>query len=130
MLQRVKDSERLWDELERLVASRSLPDRTIPVLFDAAIRFRVRNATYRAQFEDEITDQTASRDLRMLVERGLLAPHGEKRGRYYTASEELAAIRERIVDARDPRDDSDPFSAEYDASAPSQHPSLFETAQE
>jgi hypothetical protein len=35
--------------------------------------FRVRNATYRAATEDEITEAPASRDLRKMVEVGLLA---------------------------------------------------------
>lgn len=109
MLRRIKESERLWDELERLVASRSLPERTIPVLFDAAIKLRVRNSTYRAICEGEVSENTASRDLRQLVDAGLLIPFGEKRGRYYRASNELQAIHQAIVDARDPRDDSDPF---------------------
>ena len=52
----------------------------------------------------------ASRDLKQLHEAGLLVAHGEKRGRYYTAADELQEIRRRIVSARDPRDDSDPFA--------------------
>jgi hypothetical protein len=30
--------------------------------------------------------------------------------RFYVASEELTALRKMITDARDPRDDSDPFA--------------------
>lgn len=112
LLRRIKESERLWDELERLTTRHSLPERTIAVLFDAAIGLRVRNATYRAIWEDEISEHTASRDLRQLVEADLLVPFGERRGRFYRASKELAAAYRAIVDARDPRDDSDPFSAE------------------
>lgn len=109
LLRRVKESERLWDELERIVGESRLHDRTIPLLFDAATGLRVRRATYRAIWEDEITDAIASRDLRLLAERELLVPHGEKRGRYYTANARLRDIWQQILDARDPRDDSDPF---------------------
>lgn len=128
MLRRVKESERLWVELERLVASRSLPDRTIPVLFDAAIKLRVRNSTYRAMCPEAISDHTASRDLRQLVDAGLLIPFGEKRGRYYRASRELQAIHQAIIDARDPRDDSDPFDRASSAPEPHPAPSPFRHA--
>jgi Fic family protein len=115
-LRRVKEAERLWDELERLIADRGVNPRTIFALYDACVGFRVRNATYRAiaLAEDEtagLTEQAASRDLKTLHQGGLLVPHGEKRGRFYTASPELWDLRKRIVEARDPRNDSDPFAA-------------------
>lgn len=109
MLRRIKESERLWEELEIIAAQHGFPERSIVALYDAAIGYRIRNATYRAIHEDEVTDGMASRDLRMMADAGLLIPHGEKRGRYYTRGRELAERREQIVDARDPRDDSDPF---------------------
>lgn len=112
MLRRIKESERLWIELERLVTQQRLPERTMAALFDAASGLRIRNATYRATLadtEDEVSDQTAARDLRELVSAGLLAARGKARGRFYVASPRLAALRQTIIDARDPRDDSDPF---------------------
>jgi len=114
LLRRVKESEQLWDRLERVIEPSSLPDRTISVLWDAAMGYRVRNATYRAIFEEieePISEAVAGRDLRQLVEAGLLIPKGERRGRYYLRSPELRSYREAIVQARDPRDDSDPFAA-------------------
>jgi Fic family protein len=117
LLRRITESERLWVELERLVAQYALADRTMVALYDAALGLRVRNATYRAAFaengepDEEISEQTASRDFRQLVTSGLLVPHGASRGRYYTAGNELRALRRAIVDARDPRDESDPFAA-------------------
>lgn len=114
MLRRVNESERTWSELERLVSTRRLPERTIMALFDATIGLRVRNATYRAYFEctpDEITEATASRDLRQLVNADLLTPRGESRGRYYVACPELVDIRKMVRSTRDKRDDSDPFAA-------------------
>ncbi len=112
MLRRVNESERIWSEVERLVSSRRLPERTIMALFDATLGLRIRNATYRSYFEDgqdEITEATASRDLRQLVDAGLIAPRGERRGRYYVARPELAGIREMVISMRDKRDGSDPF---------------------
>lgn len=113
-LRRIKESERLWGELETVVEARGLHPRTLNVLYDAAMRYRIRNSTYRAilqEIDEEITEQVASRDLKLLTDFGLLVPHGEKRGRFYTASKELMTIRAEIIEARDVRDDSDPFAA-------------------
>jgi hypothetical protein len=71
------------------------------------------NSTYRASLqetEDEITEQTAGRELGELVKVGLLTAMGKARGRFYTAGQELIAVRRPIIDSRDPRDDSDPFT--------------------
>lgn len=110
-LRRIRESERLWLDIERVVVGDGLPPRTIDALHTAAMGSRVRNSTYRAIGAGEISDQAAGRDLRLLVDRGLLVAVGEKRGRHYVASERLASMWERIVDARDPRDDTDPFAA-------------------
>jgi len=56
--------KKLWDELEREVARKSLPDRVIGAVADAAMGFRVRSATYR-HFA-EVSKVVASRDLRAL----------------------------------------------------------------
>ena len=109
---RIKESERLWDDLERAIENNALPERTIHPLYDAAMRFRVRNGTYRAilaDMDEAITDQVASRDLKQLTEVGLLTPHGTARGRYYTATPQLSSLRQVIFKDRDPRDDTDPF---------------------
>lgn len=112
MLRRVRESERLWTELEKIADQEGLADRVVAVMFDAAIGLRVRNNTYRAAIADheEISDATASRDLGKLVEADLLMSHGEKRGRYYTRSPRLAAVWQAIVESRDPKDDCDPFA--------------------
>lgn len=115
MLRRVKESERMWAELERLIGRYGLPERLIPALFDASLRLRVRNSTYRAAVRDageEIAMQTAQRDLAEAVRVGLLVAHGQARGRIYTAGPELVRLRDEIVAQRDPRDDRDPFAAE------------------
>ncbi|MGH3870318.1 MAG: hypothetical protein ACRDSR_02180 [Pseudonocardiaceae bacterium] len=112
MVRRINESERIWSELEMLVAARRLPERTIMALFDAALGLRVRNRTYRSYFADgleEITEATATRDLRQLVEADLLMPRDEQRARYYVALSVLRRIRENVIAMRDRRDDSDPF---------------------
>ena len=108
-LRRVREAERLWDELERISAEFSLPERSLNALAMAANGLRVRNATYRAA-STELSDEAASRDLRRLVDVELLVPQGEKRGRFYRAAPRLGAIRDEIVAARDPLGTADPFA--------------------
>jgi Fic family protein len=114
MLARIRDSERLWVDLEKLTEQHRLPERMIPLLFDAALGLRVRNATYRASMEESgeepVTEQTAGRDLQRLVEAGLLQPNGERRGRYYTATSAVAQLWHQIRADRVARDDTDPFA--------------------
>jgi Fic family protein len=114
MLVRIRESERLWVELEKLMEHRRLPERVMSVMFDAAMGLRVRNVTYRAGLEESgdapITEQTASRDLQRLVEAGLLVPSGERRGRFYIAGADAAQIWHKIRSDRDPRNDTDPFA--------------------
>jgi Fic family protein len=113
MLVRVRETERLWADLEQLAQQRDLPERMLPLLYDAAMGLRVRNATYRASLEesgeDTITEQTASRDLQRLVQAQILIPRGQKRGRLYAGSPALTGLRQAIIASRDPRNDSDPF---------------------
>lgn len=111
LLRRVSESEQLWAELEKIAAKHRLPERTILVMFDAALGFRVRNATYRAALDGDISDQTAGRDLKMLMERGLFEPHGERRGRYYTAKPELSEAWGVLRAKRAQRSEVDPFAA-------------------
>jgi Fic family protein len=115
VLRRVKETERLWMDLEQIAQRRRYPDRLLVPLYDAAMGLRVRNATYRAAVEETasetITAPTASRDLQRLADDKWLTPGGEKRGRFYTASPDLHRLRQAIIDAREPRDDSDPFGA-------------------
>jgi Fic family protein len=111
LLRRVRESEELWGELERIATVKKLPERTMAVLFDAAQNFRVRNSTYRAIWPDEVSEQTASRDLRLLVSEGLLRPIGEKRGRHYVGSDDLREMWRRIRAKRTARDQADPFEA-------------------
>lgn len=110
---RVKDSERVWAELERLTIERGMPERTLSALFDAVFGFRLRRGTYMAtlaESDDDISEQTATRDFKNLVDAGLFVPHGEKRGRFYTGGPELVEIRERTLSLRKPRDETDPFA--------------------
>ncbi|HYO11785.1 MAG TPA: Fic family protein [Thermoanaerobaculia bacterium] len=105
LLLRTRELQRLWDALEEEISRKGLPERTMLALADAAIGLKVRNATYRPIAE--ISDNLAGRDLKILVEHGLLVAEGEKRGRIYVASDALKAIRARTREAR--RVEEDPF---------------------
>lgn len=94
---RIKETEQTWDHLEALIKEHRLPERVISGLYLATVGFRVRNAMYRT--DAEVSDLVASRDLATLVDRGLLTPKGERRGRHYIAGEPLQAIR-KSLDAR------------------------------
>lgn len=93
LLWRVREAEELWDRCQALAAERGLPDRVVGPLSDAARGLRIRNAPYRRAVQEAdgavIEVQTASRDLKTLVDGGLLIAHGATRGRYYVASPTL-----------------------------------------
>jgi len=76
--------QRMWDALEVEIDKRGLPDRTLLALSDAAIGYKVRNALYRKAAD--LSELTASRDLKALADHKLLTPHGERRGRFYKAA--------------------------------------------
>ena len=82
---RVKEIERLWNQLEFEITRRRLPERAISALYEASIGLKVRSARYQATAD--VSNVVASRDLRMLVEAGLLVARGEKRGRFYLAAD-------------------------------------------
>ena len=78
---------------------RKLPDRMLLALADVATGLRTRNSSYRKAAD--ISDQVASRDLKTLVDQGLLIPGGEKRGRFYRATPFLLEIRAKCRQAKD-----------------------------
>jgi Fic family protein len=122
VLRRVRESERMWSDLEALLESRrDLPDRSIQGLFDATLGLRVRNSSYRSVLKrfgaEEVSHQVATTDLRALVEAGLLTQHGKKRGTYYVAAEPLNEIRIRARERRQPLDASSLFVPEATTAA-------------
>jgi hypothetical protein len=69
----------------------NVPENDEPTLLDSNLGLRVTNARYRK--DAEITDHTASRDLKRLSECGLLVPVGEKRARIYRPSKPILELR-------------------------------------
>ena len=103
---RLKHWSRVWEEVERHVMHRTLPERSMQELVNAAMGYRVRNSTYR--LAAEVSDNVATRDLKVLVDQRLLISKGERRGRWYEAAPLLTAIRERF---RESGPIEDPFTS-------------------
>jgi Fic family protein len=112
-LRRIEEIEGLWRDCVALSRQHRLNERVTGGLVEAALGLRLRNASYRAVVEatsgEEITELTASRDLRAMTDAGLLIAIGERRGRHYLGSEALRDIHAAIRASRPPRDELDPF---------------------
>lgn len=104
LLRRTRETERIYDDLLQLTGRNGLPERTALALVEASTGLKVRNASYRVSAD--ISNNLASRDLKALVDSGLLLPRGERRGRHYVAGEAVMRIRELH---RLPRGNDDPF---------------------
>jgi Fic family protein len=112
-MRRREEIERLWNSCVELAEAHHLPERSAAGLIDATIGLRIRRKLYRASVEaamgEEISDLTASRDLKALVDTGLLEAVGERRGRYYLAGSSLTKLREEVRADRTPKSSEDPF---------------------
>jgi len=93
IVRRIEEVGAVWDEIEALTKKHQLSERCMFALADATMGYKVRNSTYRSIAE--VSENLASRDLKAMVDLGLLIPDGEKRGRVYVASVLLQAIRKR-----------------------------------
>jgi Fic family protein len=107
LIRRNEEYEQLYDKITVIADRHKLPERTHVTLFDAALGFRVTNVRHRA--EASVGELVASRDLRKMCETGLLAPFGEKRGRFYRAGDELLRVR---AATRAPTPLIDPYAME------------------
>lgn len=110
---RIHETDALWDRCERLARDRSVPDRSVAALCDAARGWRLQRSLYKKLVLDgageEISDDSATRDLKALVDAGLLAPKGEKRGRSYLPTDDLRSAWNSIRQDRPPRPEEDPY---------------------
>jgi len=114
MLRRRTEIEQLWNGCVTLVEGNGLPERCAAGLMDSAYGFRIRRGSYMSSAQEvvgeEISKQTASRDLTAMVDLGLLEPVGERRTRYYLAGTEARRLRDDIRTQRPPKEADDPFS--------------------
>lgn len=105
---RVAQAGKLWTLLTELVDRHRVPERSVLALFDAAQGFRVRNATY--QNHADISEHAGGRDLKRLVDVGLLEPRGEKRGRYYVRTRDLLGAAQPAWEVGRDWEREDPFA--------------------
>lgn len=87
----VESAAQRWDRLERAVAERGWPDRLV-VALEQALAGSTRRSTYMD--EVDVSEPTASNDLRRLVDAGLLDIQGGGRSQRYVAAPPLR----RLVD--------------------------------
>lgn len=120
LIRRNEEYESVFESMEKLIARENLMQRMTIPLFNAALGIRVTNSRY--QNETEVSSYVAGRDLRILADLEILIPHGEKRGRYYTAGKELREARQR---ARRDRTVLDPYELPEVSGAESPRPPGF-----
>lgn len=113
LVKRNREIAQVWDRVLEMIRRHSLPERVESALLDAAFGYRVTSNRYRSV--NQISEAVANRELKRLAEAGLLAAHGEKRGRYYVAPPSLRAIRDA---ARDRKRVPDPYDLVRDADQP------------
>lgn len=110
---RVHETEHLYDSIDQLVAQYNLPTRAVGALADVARGRRLRRSIYlnlvQVTTGDPISDLTASRDLKAMVDAGVLLPEGAGRGRIYTASEALRKQWLEVRASRPPKRLDDPY---------------------
>jgi Fic family protein len=115
MLRRREEIEQLWNTCVALAEANGLPERCAAALMDAAYGMRIRRGGYQASIQaaigEEISEQSASRDLMAMVSSGLLEPIGERRARYYLAGDETR-LRWSEIRAKRPASNAadDPFT--------------------
>ncbi len=95
---RIDQAMAMWTAIDSISATHGLPDRAGLALYEAALGYRVRRATYVKRAEVE--ERTASRDLKQLVELELLQPVGATKGRYYVPGSALKGIQDARRAAR------------------------------
>ena len=98
MIRRHEEYEALFDNVEKIIERERLNLRMTIPLFNAALGIKVTNSRY--QEETEQSSHVSGRDLKVLTDLEILVPHGEKRGRYYTAGRELQDVRVKTRHAK------------------------------
>jgi Fic family protein len=105
IIRRSEEYSKIYTMVRTIIEKYKFEMRSEMALFDACVGLAISNSRYR--LDAEVNDYTAARDLKKLVELGLLEPEGEGRGRRYRAGNELRAVREQT---RSPRRLDDPYT--------------------
>jgi Fic family protein len=106
-LKRIEEVQKVYGIYADMVRDNGLNERCALGLLEASMGMRVRRASYTVS--TDVSENTASRDLKAMSDAGLLISKGEKRGRYYEASLEVKKIR---FENKLNKEDYDPFSFE------------------
>ncbi len=93
MAWRVEEADRVWDRISESRSRARLDERNMGSLYNAAMGFRLRRADH-VDYAD-VSERVATSDLRRLVDLGFLEAVGERRGRYYIATDGLRSLAER-----------------------------------
>jgi Fic family protein len=113
MLRRRQEVEEIWNGCLALTEEKGLPERCATALIDSAYGLRIRRGSYRTAVEtgmgDEISLQTATRDLQAMADQGLLEPVGERRNRYYLAGSKPLDLQRKVRAGRTSEANDDPF---------------------
>lgn len=110
MTRRSREAAELWRAFDEVIEQFGLSERVADELFDATLGFRIRRSTYIRR--TGIEQRTATRDLARLTQLGLLRPVGETKGRHYVMGEQLATLRRRVLETREPLVDPYPWMRE------------------
>ncbi|MEV5551831.1 Fic family protein [Streptomyces sp. NPDC052309] len=94
---------RAWTRLVEGVEATGLDERVVYALLPAFSDAKVRRTVY--QQDADLSDQQAIRDIRELVARGWLVPHGKARARYYAPGPLMDPVREEIRHSMEPYTD-------------------------
>ena len=98
---RTQEYDHLWEELEREVQRRGLPDRMVSALAQAAVGGLMTNAEYRAVAG--ISPRVAASDLKRLVSEHLLVVSDEAaRLPAYVAADAIKSVRARTLNPYEP----------------------------
>jgi Fic family protein len=91
----IEAQSKAWVTLGRAIAEEGRDERVLFALQPAFFNQRVRRSLY--QEDAELSEQPASRDIRMLCEAGWLAQRGKARGTYYVAGPKMRPIRSQVA---------------------------------
>ncbi len=102
---RFERSGRVWERSAEFTARAGLDERVVSALHDVATSGRVRRSRYGDS--EGLSVQQAQRDLKVLTQRGILAPVGRTRARFYIAGDDFP--EDVLEQARTPFSLMDPY---------------------
>jgi len=92
LARRIDEANAIWESLDSLALDEDVPARSIDLLYEAILGYRIRRSSYMKAVNG-VDERTATRNLSRLIELGLLLPIGVTRGRHYIAAGRLLEIR-------------------------------------